>query len=190
MRIIELEKFLDFRKKLDRRITLYYSAIIGIAFFVLILFSNFFTGLIWGIIMFLLSYGIIYGIRVMTNGGAEKKRSKVVVEGTVLDVTLDGEFGLLVINENSFKYVSLQKFGLNKLPEIEINEDLYIGVGKFKYGKLQQLKFGADVRCHISLRTMPLGVTHQFAFYDVEGTLEKVTEVLDKVNKFNPEKHQ
>lgn len=190
MRLVELSKFQSFRKKLDIRITIYFSAIIGIAFFIIVMFSGFFIGLLWGIIMSGVSFGIIYGIRVITNNGVDRKRTKAEVFGTVIDVSFDGEFGLLAVDEDKFKYISLQKFGLNKVPEIEINEDLFISIGRYKYGKLQQLKLGGDVRCQITLKSMPHGVMYIFDFYDVEGTLEKMTEVLDKVNKFNLGKHR
>ncbi len=190
MRIVDLNRFLEFRKKLDRRITLFFSAIIGIVFFVFIMFSGFFTGLIWGIVMFVLSFLIIYGIRVMTNNGVERKRSKAEATGTVLDVNFGGEFGLLVINEDKIEYVSLQKFGLNKVPEIEINEDLFIGIGKFKYGIFQKLKYRDDIRCQITLNAMPRGIHYIFTFYDIEGSFEKVTQLLDEINQFNLEKHQ
>ena len=190
MRVVELSKFLEFRKSLDRRITLYYSSIVGIVFALLIFISGSISGIIWGIIMFLLAFGIIYGIRVMANNGAEKKRNKAVVTGDVLDVTLDGEFGLLTIEENKINYISLQKFGLNKIPEIEINEDLFISIGKYKYGTLQKLKLGADIRCQMTFKEMPNGIHRRFDFYDIDGSLEKMTEILDKVNKFNLEKHQ
>lgn len=190
MRLVELSKFLSFRKKLDIRVTIYFSAMVGIAFFIIVMFSGFFMGLLWGIIMFGVSFGIIYGIRVMTNKGVDRKRSNAEVFGTVLDVAFDGEFGLLAVDEEKFKYISLQKFGLNKVPEIEINEDLFIGIGRYKFGKLQKLKLGADVKCQITLKSMPNGVMYIFDFYDVDGALEKMTEALDKVNKFNLEKHQ
>ena len=190
MRIVELKEYLDFRNKLDKRITIYYSAIIGIVFFIFLVFVGIFQGIIAGLVAFVLMFLLVYGIRVMTNNGVDRKRSKEELNGIVLDVTFGGEFGLLELNNDSFKYVSLQKFGLNKVPDIPIDEDLFIGIGKYKFGSLQKLKLGEDVKCQITLKSMPHGVLYRFDFYNVNGALEKMTAELDKVNRFNLEKHQ
>ena len=190
MRLVELRRYLEFRKKLDKRVTRYYSAIIGIVVFILGMFSGFLDAVIWGIVMFIISYIVIYGIRAMTNNSAENKRSKVDANGVVVDVALSGEFGLLTVGENKINYISLQKFGLNKVPEIVINEDLFIGIGKYKFGKFQKLKLGEDIKCQVTFKSMPHGILYRFDFYDVDSTLEKLTEILDSVNRFNVEKHQ
>ena len=190
MRIVDLNKFLEFRKRLDRRLAFYYSAIVGIVFFVLVILSNPLQAFIWSIVLFLLSYGIIYGIRVMTNNGAESKRSKAVTKGAVLDVNLKGEFGLLSIEEDKINYISLQKFGLNKTPEILIDEDLFMGIARYKFGKLQKLKLGKDVKCQLTFKSMPHGMIYLYDFYDVDGAFDKMTELLDKISQFNLEKHQ
>jgi len=191
MRIVELKEYLDFRNKLDKRITIYYSAIFGIVFTLILVFStSFFQGLLVGLVAFVIMFLFVYGIRVMTNNGVDRKRDKTILNGIVLDVMFGGEFGLLELNNDSFKYVSLQKFGLNKVPEIPIDEDLFIGVGKYKFGSLQKLKLGEDVKCQITLKSMPHGILYRFDFYNVNGSLEKVTAELDKVNRFNLEKHQ
>ena len=190
MRIVELSEYLKLRNKLDKRITIYFSSIVSIVFFLFFVLSDFFEGVLVGVVTFVIMFVIIYGIRVMVNKGVDSKRSKAILNGIVLDVNFGGEFGLLEINNDSFKYVSLQKFGLNKVPEIEINEDLFIGVGKYKFGSLQKLKLGKDIKCQITLKSMPHGVLYRFDFYDFNGTLEKVTAELDKVDRFNLEKHQ
>ena len=95
MRIVELKEYLDFRNKLDKRITIYYSAIIGIVFFIFLVFVGIFQGIIAGLVAFVLMFLLVYGIRVMTNNGVDRKRSKEELNGIVLDVTFGGEFGLL-----------------------------------------------------------------------------------------------
>jgi|LGOV01.1.fsa_nt_gb hypothetical protein len=190
MRLVELRRYLEFRKKLDKRITKYYSGMIGIIIFVLGLFSGLLEAVIGGTVTFLISYAFIYGIRAMASSSAENKRSKVVANGVVVDVTLTGEFGLLAIGENKINYLSLQKFGVNKVPEIVIDEDLFISVGRYKFGKLQKLKLGDDIKCQVTIKSMPHGILYRFDFYDVDSTLEKLTEILESVNRFNVEKHQ
>jgi len=190
MRLVELKRYLEFRKKLDKRITRYYSAMIGIIIFILGLFSSISDAVIGGAAMFLVSYVVIYGIRTMTNNSVESKRSRVEANGVVVDVTLSGEFGLLTVGENKINYLSLQKFGMNKVPEIVIDEDLFIGIGKYKFGKLQKLKLGVDIKCQVTFKSMPHGILYRFDFYDVDSTLEKLTEILESVNRFNVEKHQ
>jgi len=190
MRIVELIKFLEFRKNLDNRITLYFSSLFGIIVFVLLILGNLVTAFISGIVTFVIVYGLTYSIRIIVNNGVEKNRLKAVVNGQILDVTLKGEFGLLGIEDNKISYVSLQKFGVNKMPDIIIDEDLYIGIAKYKFGKLQKLKLGKDVRCQLTFRAMPNGVFRIFDFYDVDGSFDKVNELLNQINKFNPEKFQ
>ena len=190
MRIVDLNTYLDFRKALDKRITIFYSSLTGIVTFILFLSVGFFQGILIGIISFVIIFVMVYGIRIMVNNNVERKRGKVELNGSILDVTYNGEFGLLEVTDHSFKYIPLQKFGLNKVPEIEIDEDLFIGIGRYNFGKFQKLKYGEDVRCQMTVKSMPHGVLYQFDFYDVSGALEKMTEILDKVSRFDIEKHQ
>ena len=190
MRIVELTKFLEFRKKLDKRITLYYSSMLGIIIFVLFLLGDPLSAILFGIVTFGAVYGLIYGIRIMANNGAEKKRDKAVINGQVLDVMLKGELGLLGIEENKISYVSLQKFGVNKIPDIIIDEDLFIGIAKYKFGKLQKLKLGENIKCQLSFQAMPQGIFRIFDFYDVDGSFDKMNELLNQISRFNYEKYK
>jgi len=190
MRVVELDKFLELRKKLDRRVSLYYGIITGVVFFIFGIFSGILAGLGWGIFMFVFGTLSIYGIRFLTNNTVDKARQRLELEGTVLDVIFNGEFGLLVIKDKLIKYISLTRFSQNKIKDIEVNEDLFIAVGELQYVRLQKYKYGEFVKCHITLNQMPNGPLYQFTFFEVDGVLEKITAELDKINCFNLEKYQ
>ncbi len=190
MRFVELERYLQFRKELDKRIAIYFAAIIGLVNFIFFMFDGVLVGVLWGSFMFLVSFSATYGIRLLTNKIVDKNRVKVSPSGVIIDVTLKGEFGLLAIEQDKITFIPLQKFGVSKIPEIIIDEDLYIGIGKYKFGTMQKLKLGNDIKCQITVKAMPNGPLHAFDFYDVDGTFNKVTELLNSINRFNVEKYR
>ncbi len=190
MRFVELDRYLQFRKDLDKRIAIYFAGIIGIINFIFLAFDGFLMGVIWGGITFLIVFTVTYGVRILTNKSVERNREKVDPSGVVIDATCKGEFGLLTIEQDRINFISLQKFGFSKVPEIIVDEDLYIGVGKYKFGIMQKLKLGKDINCQISFKAMPNGTFYRFNFYDVDGTFDKVTELLGSINRFNVEKYQ
>jgi len=190
MRFVELERYLSFRKELDRRIAIYFSSIIGLVNFIFFVSSGFISGVIWGVVMFLITYAVIIIVRTLTNNSVEKNRDKVVLNGAIIDATCKGEFGVLLIEQDRINFIALQKYGFSKVPEILINEDLYIGIGKYKFGIIQKLKLGKDIKCQITLKLMPNGAMYHFDFYDVDGAFNKTTELLDSINRFNIEKYQ
>ena len=190
MRLIDLEKYLGLRKRLDIRLSIYYGAFAGFMFFIFGLTLGLTSGLLWGLFMFVFVAGSIFGIRKLSNRSIDRARASAHLEGSVIDVSFNGEFGQFIINDKKLMYVSLTRFSQNKVPDIEINEDLFISTGKFSKVRLQKLKYGDIEKCHITLKEMPNGLYLRFAFYDVDGALEKVTEALEKVNCFDVEKYQ
>ena len=190
MRLGDLDKYINLRKKLDKRFAVYYGFWAGIVTFILFIFSNFLTGIMAGAIVFVVVFLIIYIMRTIVNGGIDKRRSEVENSDPMIDVTFRGEGGLLVIHENSIEYVNLTKFSQHKIPVLETNEDLFIATGPIEFNKLQKLKFGDTKMCQITIKEMPHGTHYGYYFYDVDGKLNREVEALDKVNKFNNEKYQ
>lgn len=195
MRIVELIKFIEFRKQLDFRFTIYYSGIITSIFFLLLLLGSFsgslpihliLSGIFFSAIFFAFVFGIIYSIRAIMNGVVERKRRSIKISGQVLDVIYEGDFGLLSIKEDKIEYQTLVKSSFNKLISEEINETLYISIGKLEYSKLKQLKFGDIEKCHITINQFETGVFRRFFFYNIDGSFDKVLGILESVNKFVP----
>ncbi len=189
MRFVQLDRYLQFRKELDKRIAIYFAAIIGLVNFIFFIFDSVLNGVLWGSFMFLVSFSVTYGIRLLTNKAVDKNREKVSLFGMVIDVTLKGEFGLLSIGQKQIKFVSLQKFGVNKPITLTVDEDLFIGYSKDKFGIMQKLKFGKALKCSIAVKEMTGGPFYIFDFYDVEGTYDRVVQLLDSIRCFKPEKY-
>ncbi len=189
MRVIEANQFIEFRKRLDKRLTMFFSVVFGGITFLFFLFSDFLTAMIAGVAMFVFVYALLYVLRGRVSKNIESKRQKVEDEGTMLDVEFRGENGYLIVTEKALKFVTLTKFSDNKSFELEINEDLFISIGEIKYNRIRKLKYGVLVRCSIDVKSMPHGVFYGFTFFDIDGALKKMVEALDKVNQFNLEKH-
>ena len=141
MRYIDLNKLIKTREKLSLRVSLIYSALVGIIIFILMLLGGeFFGGLLTGLVVFGLLFTIIFGLRKLTHKGIERKRSKITFDEKHFDVLLDGEAGALAIYDNSLKYYNLTPGGANKDFEIPITEDLFISISEYKYGKFRPSK--------------------------------------------------
>jgi len=191
MSLIDIQEYLSVKKKLDMRVTLYYSGIAGVLFFLFILFGGDFTAaLIIGIVSFLFVFGLVYGILYMQTNKVSKKLGKIQVEGTYLIVTLMNEVGVLSFNQDRIRFKSLLAMANTKSIDIDINEDLFMGYGDFKRRKRDEIKYGVYTKCHITFRAMPHGQVHQFAFFDIGGLIDKVGTTISQFSQFNAEKYQ
>ncbi len=189
MRFVQLDRYLQYRKELDKRVAIYFASIIGLVNFVFFVFDGVLIGVLWGSFMFLVSFSVTYGVRLLANKAVDKNREKVSLSGMVIDVTLKGEFGLLSIGQNKIKFVSLQKYGVNKPIDMMVDEDLFIGSSRDKHGIIQKLKFGKEIKCSVVFKAMNGGPFYIFDFYDVDGTYDKVVQLLDSIRCFKPEKY-
>ncbi|MFK5883046.1 MAG: hypothetical protein QM489_01760 [Candidatus Izemoplasma sp.] len=196
MRIVELIKFIEFRKRSDIRFTIYYSGLITSVIFLLTILGSLsddnpilsiLSGLLFSAFLFAFIFGIIYGMKALVNGGIERERLSIETSGQVLDVMFEGDFGLLSISEEKIEYHTLIKSSYNKLISEVINETLYISIGKLKYSKLKQLKFGKIEKCHITLNQFETGIFRRFFFYNIDGSYDKILSILEGVNKFVPQ---
>lgn len=199
MRLVDYKKFLKFRKKLDLRITAYYSGILTIIFYMIILLGSFtseeplldlFIGLVFSALVFFIMGATIFFTRSLVNNGVERKRTHEQLDGKVLDVLFEGEHGIIIINEKQIEYKTLTAFSFNKQVINEINENLFISVGKLKYSKLNSIKFGSVEKCHITIRQMPQGAFRRFYFYNIDGIYDEIFELIKSINKFELEDYE
>jgi|GEM_PF-1804399 len=191
MRFVDLKRFIEVREKLSLRISVFYSAPIGIAIFILVLISGeFLAGLVSGVLVAGGLFALIFVLRKMTHSGVERKRSRIDWEAPYIDVIFRGEMGALQIFDDGLRYQGLTPGGAEKEFFIEINEDLFISVGEIKYTKFQSKKYGDLKQGHITTREMPHGVVRQFIFYDIDGLLDKLAVRIEEVSKFDIEKYK
>jgi len=191
MSLLNLQEYAKVKKKLDFRITLYYSGLTGIALFFFILLSGLVgTAFIVGILTFLLLFGLVYGILYLQTNSVLKKLGKLEINGTYLVVTLMNEMGILLLDKDQIKYTALLGMSNTKKLDMQVNEDLFIAYGEVKRRKRDNWKYGEYKKCHITLREMPHGMVRHFVFFDIDGLLDKVGEKLGEISVFNSQKYQ
>jgi hypothetical protein len=199
MRLIEREMYFAARHRLDQQIPMFYSALFsGLLFVILILsafssdnvFLNLFFAILFSAILFSALFGMIYGLRKLSNRHADAKVSDLSIRGKMLNVIFKGEYGILDINNETIVFHSLARFSQNKQFEVTVDEDLFIAVGDIKSKPWDKYKYKGIKRCHLSVHKMPHGPHYQFIFYDIDGALDKAQKMVEEVSKFNYEKYQ
>lgn len=184
MRVIDSELYKKARKRITIYIGLFYSIPLALVLFFLLVSTGFFGALFFGLIVSGALFGMMYVLRELTHRGVDKRHDKATFDVPYIDVRFRGEFGALSIYHDRLKYTKLNPGGAEKDFEIELNEDVYLSVGEIKYTKLQQLQRGDIKEAFILVKEMPTGIPHQFVFYNIDNSLEKVKELIEKVNKF------
>lgn len=191
MNMLELNVYAEAKKKLDFRITLYYSAMTGIILFILLLFSGLVGAAFgFGIVSFLFLFGLVYTILHFQTNSVLKKLAKLDITEPYVVVTLMNEMGILILGQTEIKYQALLKMSNTKKLELPITEDLFIVYGDFKRKKRHDWKYGQYKKCHVTVREMPHGMVRQFAFYDLDGLMDRIGVRLNEINRFNAEKYQ
>jgi len=184
MRIIDSELYKKTRKRITVYIGLFYSIPLAVVIFVLLVSTGFFEALLFGLLVSGALFGLMYILRELTHKGVDKRHDKVVFDVPYVDVRFRGEFGALSIYPDRLKYTKLNPGGVEKDFEIKLDEDVYLSVGEIKYTKLQQLQHRDIKEGFVLVKEMPTGIPHQFVFYNIDNTLEKVKVLIEEVNKF------
>ena len=190
MRLISYDASHQAKLQADKKVAMRFSIFLGVLLFFLGLGGGFGVGLILGLVSFAIFYGLIYGLRLMITKKVYRKLSEVQVEGTYLEVYLQGEMGLLVFTPTVVRYHPLQAGSLHKALEIPINEDLFMAFGDIKPTAMAKLRSGGLPQGFVMLRQMPHGLVRQFLFFEVDGAIEKVGAVLNEISQFRAEKYQ
>lgn len=190
MSLIEPSRAMALKKRVDHRMSLYYSVVFAIVIFVLLLFVHVGAAFIGALASFVGLYILVRGLLSLQRKGAAKKLSQVDSAYPYLDVTYQREHGVLIITPTEFVYQSLITGAANKRFTTDVNEDLFIAYGEVEKKGRAKWKYGDLKPCHIMLRPMPHGMVRQFRFFDEDGLLDKVGDALSQVNRFNLEKHQ
>lgn len=191
MTLMDLETYIQTKKKLDLRISLYYSVIVGVILFILpLLGGSFVGGLVAGILSFGFLFGLVYGLLYLQGNSVAKKLRNMDVDGVYLVVTYMNELGVLVLNQDKVVYHALLAMSNNKKIELPVTEDLFMAFGEYRRKKRDQYKYGDIQKCHITFREMPHGMVRQFSFYNIDGVIDRVGERLNEISVFNAEKYQ
>jgi len=189
--MIDYDKFVEMKKALTLRITIYFSVIFSVAMFFLVLFAGSFGGaFVTLIVSFLFLFGLTYGILVLQNKTVFKKMKELESTVPFLHVTFRNEQGVLYLHEDKLVYEGLILGANNKHFELPITEDLMLSYGEYLRKKRHEYKYGPYKMCHLTAVEMPYRMVRQFSFVDIDGALDKVGEVLNRINKFNQEKYQ
>ncbi len=188
MRFIDLEKFIKLRRSISIRVGVFYSLPMAILLFLLTISGGFFEAILFGLLVFVLIFGLIYVIREVTHKGVERKRAKTNFECLYLDVFYRREVGALSILDDRLKYHCLTPGGVNKDFELQLNEKTFIAAGEVKYTKLQSIRYKGSKQGYIIARELPHGLVYKFTFYDMDDVLNKVIHRIDEVSKFEGEK--
>lgn len=189
MRLVDFETSRNMKKAVDRSIALYYSVIVGVIAMFFGFAAGFGAGIVTGIVVFVLLFVLVYGILSMQTNGVYRRIQKLTIENPYLEVSYLNEQGILIFHPQVVMYKTMIVGATNKEFSLPVNEDLFMGFGEFKQKKRHQYKYGGYKRCHITFREMPHGFTRQFRFFDVDGSLDKVEEMLNSINQFNLEKY-
>ncbi|QMS84586.1 hypothetical protein [Candidatus Xianfuyuplasma coldseepsis] len=197
MNLVPFEAYEKVKKELILRRPLFYSFVLSFVLFIVVLFSGqigaaFVTFLVVFILLFVLSYGILW---LQTKGVLRKtKNFEEQVPHLNVSLMVSGTFvkeeGLLCFYDDHIVYKGLLAGAANKEIALEINEDLFIGYGEIKRRRRDKFIDGDYQQCFVMVRPMPHGVVYKFKFNNIDDSLSKVAERIDQISQFNSEKFQ
>ena len=188
--MIDYNTFVEMKKALTLRIPIYFSVIFSLVMFFLILFSgNFGAAFVTLIFSFLFLFGLTYGILVLQNNTVFKKMRSIESNVPYLHVTFRNEQGILYLYDDKLVYEGLIMGANNKYFELPITEDLMLSYGEYVRKKRHEYKYGSYKMCHLTAVEMPHRITRQFSFVDIDNALDKVGEVLNRINRFDQQKY-
>jgi hypothetical protein len=194
MKMVNIEEYIETRKKIDKKQGMFFGIVTGALLFVLFIGLNFLAGLIFGLIGFGFIYGLVAWLTTMQANGALKKLQQMEPDDYSLEVNYVSrginERGLLTLGETTISYQPLLKMPSQKAFQVEINEDLFMAFGDVKRKMLHNFRFGDVQQSHFMYREMPHGVVRQFVFYNLDNLEDKVGERLQQISQFNAEKYQ
>lgn len=184
MRLSNLEEHIKLRKQLSFNTALFYSLPIAIFLFILTISSGFFGALLFGALFGIAIFGFIYLIREITHKSVDRKRAKTNLSNDYIEVIFKGEIGLLEFAGSTLKYHTLTPGSSEKNIEIECDEKLFMATGLIKHSKMQSYRYKSIEEGHLTVKTMPHGLIRQFTFFNINDALNKVTDIVNKINKF------
>lgn len=184
VRLLDQKAYQDMFKKDTIQAGLFYSAIVGIVIFVLFVGTGFGTALISGVVVFGLLFGTVYGIRMMIYKGVERKKRKKEFDAPHIEVKFRNEPGMLLFYNDVIRFIILNPGSDEKDFEMPISENLFIASGEIEYTKFQSYRKKGITEGFVLVREMPTGVPYQFVFYNVDGSLERVNELVSSITRF------
>ncbi len=190
MRFVDYEHYVQAKKQLDLRMALFASILTGILLFLLGLGGG--AGLAFGLGIggFIILFLLVYGLLRLTEAGADRKRRKIDINLPYLDVTFQGELGILILADDAIVFKALNAMATNKEVVLDINEDLFVSFGEFRRKALDKYRYGELEKCHITVRPMPHGVVRTFVFFNIDNCIESVERRLNEISRFNSAKYQ
>lgn len=188
MRFVDLKKYIMIRNRITLSVSLFYGVPLPVLLFLLALSSGVVDALVLMFISFILIFGLVFTLKTLVNRGIEKKRKRVEFECLYLDVYFKGEAGALCILENEIKFHTLTPGGTEIDFDIPLNKDVFLTVGTFETTKLRKLKYGGVELGYVMVKDLSDGLIRQFAFYNVEDVLQKISHRIEEVTLFEGEK--
>lgn len=187
MRFVDLKNYKKLRRNITMRSGFMYGLPMGLLLFLITISGGFFEALLFGVIVFVLIFSVVFVIREVSHNMVERKREKALFECVYIDVIYRGEMGALSILDDRLKYHTLTHGAMNKDFEIELTENLFIDAGEVEYNKIQSIKYKGIDQGYVIARELPHGVVYKFTFYDIENALARVIHRVDEVSQFNGE---
>lgn len=184
MNLIPLDKQIKARKKVSFNVAKFAGIATFIVLFILALGAGFLGALIFGLLFGGGLFALIYYLREFTHKGVERRRKKLTLSNPHLDVTLNGEIGILEICDDKFVFHNLTPGASKKPFEVPIDENLFIASGDIKYRKIQGMTHKHVASAYIMIKPMPHGLPRQFVYFNIDGAIDKVLEELNRVNKY------
>lgn len=190
MRFVDLKSYKKIRRSITMRSGVLYGLPMGLLLFLLTVSGGFFEALLFGFIVFILIFGVVFIVREVTHKGVERKRAKAMFQCVYIDVFYRGEMGAISILDDRLKYHTLTPGGANKDFEIILTDSLFVTAGEVKYNKIQSFKYMGIDQGYIIARELPHGVVYKFTFYDIDNALARVIHRIDEVSKFKGTKQE
>lgn len=185
MRFYDLNTHISLRTKISINNGLTFGVPVAVILFLLTVASGFFGAILFGVIFGVITFATIFLIREMTHRGVERKRKKLEIESPVLDVLFHREIGLLEFQEDKLIYHTLTPGGSEKDFEIPLSDSQYVSVGVIQQKGLQKYIHRNVELGFILTKQMPSGLPRQFVFYNIDDSLTKIDEEIQKRSKYN-----
>jgi len=182
--IVELSKHKEVRKKISLYTSLVFSVPTAILLFLLSLGGGFIAALLFSVLIGGSLFGFIYFIREVTHRGVERRRQKLDISNTCIDVLYNKEIGVLEFTDDKLIYHTLTPGAANKDFEIMISDKLYMSAGTVKYSRLQSYTHKDIESGFILIKLMPNGLPYQFIFYNIDDSVSKVLELVNRLSKY------
>ncbi len=186
MRIVDLNKLLEIKKRITLRMSIAAGVLIGVPLFLLSLGAGFFTALLFGVLIGGGLFALVFLIRSLTDKGVEKRRAKLgELNGDVIDVMFNREFGLLELFDDMIVFHNLTPGGQEKKHhEISLTNQTFIAAGTIENRTREKLVYKDISRGYVIVRESQNAVPAQFVFINIDGALEHILQIVNTISKY------